>query len=167
MRNVLEYWPEDVLYLRVLEWILQQQNRTHESEEIKARIEFLEAEEKRRQEEFDRELSESVKDIMGYDIDDFDDDEEIPEPAELDYITRMYEGESTGEEEKVETSQNIIKKATTKFPDISEMFEEDDDVEDIEGSLFGDDDDSESTSVPEEEEEDEGLDALGELFYSD
>lgn len=142
MRKVLEYWPDDTLHLRVLELVLQHQDRTHESEEIKARITFLEVEEKRRQEEFDRELSESVKDITGYDIDDLDDDdeEEIPEPVELDYITRMYEGESTEEEKKAEPSHNIIKKTTTKFPDISGMFDEDDDVEVFEGSLFGDDD---------------------------
>lgn len=73
MRKVLEYWPDDILHLTVLEWVLQHQGRTNEAEEIKARIEYLEAESKRREDELDREISESVKDIMGFDVDDYDD----------------------------------------------------------------------------------------------
>lgn len=76
MRKVLEYWPDDTLHLRVLEWVLQQQGRTRESDEIKARIVTLEAASKQRQEDLDREISESVKNIMGFDVDDFDYDDD-------------------------------------------------------------------------------------------
>jgi len=139
MREVLEYWPDDTLHLRVLEWVLQHQGRTYEVAEINARIRTIEADERQHKVEFDREVSDTVREIMGFDIDD-DNDEEIPESEEMDYITRMYEEEFAVEEKKESPSQNVIKKVTIESPKVSDMSDDDEDIEIFEGSLFGDDD---------------------------
>ena len=140
MREVLGYWPEDTSHLRVLEWILQHQGRTDEAEEINVRIKTLEAEEKRRHEEFDSKVSETVREIMGFDIDDYDDEDEAPEPYELDRITKIYE-EGLEEEEESEPEDDGPLIPNPSNPNIFGMDEDEfESTEELKGSLFGDDD---------------------------
>jgi hypothetical protein len=134
---------------------------------VVAQITANESESKRRQEEFDRQIAETIKEATGLDVDDLDDDddEEIPEPYELDYITKIYE--EGIEEEKKNLDEGPLLPNPPLKTGISELFDDDPDIEDIEGSLFGDDDDEDSEDTSESEDEDDGMDVLGELFFSD
>jgi len=163
IRHALGIWPGDRACLKVLEWNLRYQSRMSEADEVKKQIEASEAESKRRQEELDREIAQQIKETLGFDIDDYDDDEdeEIPEPYELDYITKIYD-EGLPKEEKKEPDDGPLVPNPPLKTDISGLFDEGPDVGEIEGSLFGDDDDSKDTSDSEEEED--GMEGLDKLF---
>ncbi|TFG27322.1 tetratricopeptide repeat protein [Candidatus Thorarchaeota archaeon] len=168
IRTALEMWPRSPECLEILEWNLKLQNRIDEATTVKEKIATINAEEKRQQDELDHEIDETIREIMGYEPDDFDDDEdeEIPEPAELNYITKMYE-EGLEEEQKDESDPRPLTPNPPHKTDISGFYGEDSDGEEFGLDLFGDDDEESSKDTSESEDEDDGMDGLDDLFFSE
>ncbi|MFW9843515.1 MAG: tetratricopeptide repeat protein [Candidatus Thorarchaeota archaeon] len=168
IRHALGIWPDDRACLKVLEWNLRHQGRASEADAVNRQIKALEVESKRRQEELDREIAHQIKETLGVDIEDYDDEEDDGvserDVTELDYITKIYE-EGLPEEDTTSDDDPLVPNPPLKN-DISGLFDEDDDVDDLTESLFGDDED-ESDETSESEDEDDGMDALGALFYGD
>ncbi len=147
IRGALELSPDNQLHLIILEWNLRLQGRIDEADNIKAQIETIDAEEKRRQEEFDREIDEAERDAMIINLDDCD---------------------GLPKEEKAESDDGPLIPNPPLKTNISGFFDED--VEEFEGSLFGnvDDEDSKDTSKSDKNDADEIDAALAlELFGPD
>lgn len=112
LKRVLSVRPKDEELLTTLMYNLRKQGKNEEATSVKAKIDALES---------DPEAGDLNREIRHYD----------PDSDDLDPITRLMDEEVDDEEGPISSSSAMKPK-----PDIMDMFEVDEDVEDIEGPLF-------------------------------
>jgi tetratricopeptide (TPR) repeat protein len=117
MKRVIFVRPKDEELLTALMWNLRGQGKKEEADTVKARIDALETDD-------DPEAR-----ALNLEIEHYTPDPE--DPDDLDPITRLMEEDFADEEP---ASSSLPTKP--KKPNIMDMFETDEDVEEIEGSLF-------------------------------
>jgi hypothetical protein len=136
MKRVVSVRPKDEELLTALMWNLRGQGKKDAADTIKARIDTLVTD------------SDPEARALNYEIEHYSPDPENPD--ELDPITRLMD-EGFVDEETVSSPPTT----EPRKPNIMDMFETDEDVEEIEGPLFDTDYPVESKEKPDTTEESE------------